>query len=92
MQRCDTLLMVGSSFPYAEFLPEEGHARGVQIDIDGRMLEPALPDGSRTSSATARATLRALLPLPEPPGRPQLARDASSATSRAGGRCSKRAR
>ncbi len=38
MQECDTLLMVGSSFPYSEFLPEEGEARGVQIDIDGRML------------------------------------------------------
>ena len=38
MMECDTLLMVGISFPYAEFLPEEGQARGVQIDIDGRML------------------------------------------------------
>ncbi|HEX5224401.1 MAG TPA: thiamine pyrophosphate-binding protein, partial [Solirubrobacteraceae bacterium] len=38
MQECDTLLMVGSSFPYSEFLPEEGKARGVQVDIDGRML------------------------------------------------------
>src|SRR5579884_2874951 len=33
MMECDTLLMVGSSFPYSEFLPEEGQARGVQIDI-----------------------------------------------------------
>ena len=38
MMNCDTLLMVGSNFPYSEFLPEEGQARGVQIDIDGRML------------------------------------------------------
>jgi pyruvate dehydrogenase (quinone) len=38
MMECDTLLMVGSSFPYSEFLPEEGQARGVQIDIDGKML------------------------------------------------------
>src|SRR3954453_18330808 len=38
MMGCDTLLLVGSSFPYSEFLPEEGQARGVQIDIDGRML------------------------------------------------------
>ena len=38
MKGCDTLLMVGSSFPYAEFLPEEGKARGVQIDIDGRLI------------------------------------------------------
>ncbi|MEX2535609.1 MAG: hypothetical protein WD273_08420 [Trueperaceae bacterium] len=34
MMECDTLLMVGSSFPYSEFLPKEGQARGVQIDID----------------------------------------------------------
>src|SRR5205814_2160222 len=32
MSECDTLLMVGSSFPYSEFLPQEGQARGVQID------------------------------------------------------------
>ncbi|MGE3472060.1 MAG: thiamine pyrophosphate-binding protein, partial [Vicinamibacterales bacterium] len=38
MNECDTLLMVGSSFPYSEFLPAEGQARGVQIDIDPRML------------------------------------------------------
>src|SRR5213076_2313504 len=34
MNECDTLLMVGSGFPYAEFLPAEGQARGIQIDID----------------------------------------------------------
>src|SRR3954469_17352382 len=38
MENCDTLLMVGSSFPYSEFLPEPGQARGVQIDHDARML------------------------------------------------------
>jgi pyruvate dehydrogenase (quinone) len=37
MMGCDTLLMIGSSFPYAEFLPKEGQARGVQIEIDGKM-------------------------------------------------------
>ena len=47
MMGCDTLLMVGSSFPYSEFLPEEGQARGVQIDIDGRMLGHPLPDGGQ---------------------------------------------
>jgi pyruvate dehydrogenase (quinone) len=41
MMGCDTLLMVGSSFPYSEFLPPEGQARGVQIDIDGKMLASA---------------------------------------------------
>ena len=40
---CDTLLIVGSSFPYSEFLPKEGQARGVQIDLDGRMLSLRYP-------------------------------------------------
>lgn len=43
MNECDTLLMVGSSFPYSEFLPKEGQARGVQIDIDSRMLNLRYP-------------------------------------------------
>ena len=43
MMACDTLLMVGSGFPYAEFLPEEGKARGVQIDIDPAMLSIRYP-------------------------------------------------
>lgn len=43
MMECDTLLMVGSSFPYSEFLPKEGHARGVQIDIDPKMLSLRYP-------------------------------------------------
>ncbi|HWT70715.1 MAG TPA: thiamine pyrophosphate-requiring protein [Oxalicibacterium sp.] len=43
MSDCDTLLMVGSAFPYSEFLPKEGAARGVQIDIDGRMLNLRYP-------------------------------------------------
>jgi len=43
MTERDTLLMVGSSFPYSEFLPKEGQARGIQIDIDGRMLSLRYP-------------------------------------------------
>jgi pyruvate dehydrogenase (quinone) len=43
MMDCDTQLMVGSSFPYSEFLPPEGAARGVQIDIDARMLSIRYP-------------------------------------------------
>lgn len=43
MRECDTLLMVGSSFPYAEYLPKEGQARGVQIDIDPTMLSLRYP-------------------------------------------------
>ncbi|MBV9838175.1 MAG: thiamine pyrophosphate-requiring protein [Solirubrobacterales bacterium] len=61
MQGCDTLLMVGSSFPYSEFLPEEGQARGVQIDIDGRMLGIRYPMEVNLVGDSAE-TLRALLP------------------------------
>ncbi len=64
MQECDTLLMVGSSFPYSEFLPEEGQARGVQIDLDGRMLGIRYPMEANLVG-DARATLRELLPLLE---------------------------
>ena len=63
MQECDTLLMVGSSFPYSEFLPEEGTARGVQIDIDGRMLGIRYPVevGLVGDSATTLRALRSQL-------------------------------
>jgi len=61
MQDCDTLLMVGSSFPYSEFLPEEGNARGVQIDIDGKMIGIRYPMEVNLVGDSAE-TLRALLP------------------------------
>jgi pyruvate dehydrogenase (quinone) len=64
MQECDTLLMVGSSFPYSEFLPEEGQARGVQIDLDGRMLGIRYPM-ELNLVGDAATTLRELLPLLE---------------------------
>lgn len=62
MSECDTLLMVGSSFPYSEFLPEEGQARGIQIDIDGRMLGMRYPM-ELNLIGDSRQTLRALIPL-----------------------------
>jgi pyruvate dehydrogenase (quinone) len=62
MQGCDTLLMVGSGFPYAEFLPAAGQARGVQIDIDPGMLGLRYPMEVNLIGDAA-ATLRALLPL-----------------------------
>jgi pyruvate dehydrogenase (quinone) len=64
MQRCDTLLVVGSSFPYSEFLPEEGEARGVQIDLDGTMLGLRYPM-EVALVGDAKETLRVLLPLLE---------------------------
>src|SRR5919201_4434533 len=61
MSECDTLLMVGSSFPYSEFLPKEGQARGVQIDLDGRRLSLRYPM-ELNLVGDAQATLRALIP------------------------------
>jgi pyruvate dehydrogenase (quinone) len=69
MTGCDALLMVGSSFPYSEFLPQEGKARGVQIDIDGRMVGIRYPMEVNLVG-DARETLRALIPkLERKPGR-----------------------
>ncbi|CAB3865471.1 thiamine pyrophosphate-requiring protein [Achromobacter ruhlandii] len=65
MNDCDTLLMVGTSFPYAEFLPREGQARAVQIDVDGRQLSLRYPVEVGLVG-DARLTLDALLPLLEP--------------------------
>ena len=62
MTDCDTLLMVGSSFPYSEFLPKEGHAKGIQIDLDGRMLGIRYPMDVNLQG-DSRDTLRELIPL-----------------------------
>jgi pyruvate dehydrogenase (quinone) len=62
MTECDTLLMVGSGFPYAEFMPEEGQARGVQIDIEPDMLSLRYPMEVNLVGDAAE-TLRLLLPL-----------------------------
>ncbi len=62
MMNCDTLLMVGSAFPYSEWLPPEGQARGVQIDIEGRMLSIRYPMEVNLVGDSA-TTLQALKPL-----------------------------
>jgi pyruvate dehydrogenase (quinone) len=62
MTECDTLLMIGSGFPYSEFLPEEGQARGVQIDIEPEMLSLRYPMEVNLVG-DAKETLKALLPL-----------------------------
>ncbi|MEA2448397.1 MAG: hypothetical protein QOG63_329 [Thermoleophilaceae bacterium] len=64
MGDCDTLLMVGSNFPFADWLPEPGQARGVQIDIDGRNVGMRYPMEVNLVG-DAGHTLRALLPLLE---------------------------
>jgi pyruvate dehydrogenase (quinone) len=62
MEGCDTLLVVGSSFPYSEFLPKEGQARGVQIDIDAKLVSVRYPMEVNLVGDSAE-TLRALIPL-----------------------------
>ena len=61
MEQCDTLLMIGSSFPYAEYLPRPGQARGVQIDIDPQLLSLRYPM-EVTLCGDSRNTLQALIP------------------------------
>jgi pyruvate dehydrogenase (quinone) len=65
MNEADTLLMIGSSFPYSEFLPDPKKARGVQIDLDGRMLNIRFPMEVGLVG-DAKETLRALMPLLRP--------------------------
>lgn len=62
MMECDTLLMVGSSFPYSEFLPKEGQAKAVQIDIDGKMLGIRYPMDINLQG-DSKGTLQQLIPL-----------------------------
>ncbi len=61
MMNCDTFFMIGSSFPYSEFLPKEGQAKGVQIDIQARMLSTRFPMDVNLHGETS-LTLKELLP------------------------------
>src|SRR2546427_9679364 len=62
MESCDTLLMIGTSFPYIEFLPKPGHARGVQIELDPMRIGLRYPVEVGLVGDSAR-TLQALLPM-----------------------------
>jgi pyruvate dehydrogenase (quinone) len=62
MMGCDTLLTVGSNFPYTQFLPELGQARAIQIDIDGALIGMRYPYELNLVGDAAR-TLQALIPL-----------------------------
>ncbi len=62
MMDCDTLLLVGTSFPYSEFLPKEGKAKAVQIDIDGRMLGLRYPVDLNLQG-DSKKTLQMVIPL-----------------------------
>ena len=61
IENCDTLLMVGSSFPYSEWLPQPGQARGVQIDIDGTLIGLRYPMEVNLVG-DSKETLQALIP------------------------------
>jgi len=61
MRDCDTLLTVGSSFPYTQFMPEFGQCRAIQIDVDGRFIGMRYPYEVNLV-ADAKAALRALIP------------------------------
>ncbi|HEY1262331.1 MAG TPA: thiamine pyrophosphate-binding protein, partial [Terriglobales bacterium] len=62
MEDCDTLLIVGSSFPYIEYLPKPGQARGVQVELDPKRIGLRFPvDVGLVGDS--RNTLRELIPL-----------------------------
>ena len=62
MSECDTLIMIGTSFPYMEFLPEPGQAKCVQIELDPTRIGLRHPvDVALTGDA--KTILQALLPL-----------------------------
>lgn len=62
MNDCDTLLMIGTGFPWSEFLPETGSARAVQIDVDPAMLSLRYPCEVNLQGSAAE-TLRLLVPM-----------------------------
>src|SRR5581483_7864297 len=62
LEKCDTLLMVGSSFPYIEFLPKPDQARGIQIDIDAMRIGLRYPVEIGIVG-DSKATLQALIPM-----------------------------
>lgn len=64
MSDCDTLLLIGTGFPYSEFLPKEGQARAVQIDIDAKRVSMRYPTEVNLIG-DAKETLKALIPLIE---------------------------
>src|SRR5206468_141545 len=64
MNKCDTLLMIGTSFPYSEWLPKPGQAKCVEIDIDGSLIGVRYPNDV-SLVGDSRDTLRALIPMLE---------------------------
>jgi thiamine pyrophosphate-dependent acetolactate synthase large subunit-like protein len=62
MEQCDTLFMIGTSFPYSRYLPRPGQARGVQLDIDHTRIGLRYPVEVGLVG-DAKPTLQALIPL-----------------------------
>src|SRR5205814_5149159 len=62
LEDCNTLLMVGSSFSYIEFMPKPDQARGVQIDLDPKRIGLRYPVEVGLVG-DSRNTLRELIPL-----------------------------
>src|SRR5690606_5211805 len=62
MENCDTLFMIGSNFPYVEYLPKPGTAKGVQIDHNARQLGIRYPMDVHLEG-DSKSTLQALIPL-----------------------------
>ncbi|MDT0641802.1 thiamine pyrophosphate-requiring protein [Zunongwangia sp. F363] len=62
MDECDTLLMIGTDFPYSEFLPKEGQAKAVQIDIEGKRLGTRYPTDVNLVG-DSKDTLAELIPM-----------------------------
>ncbi len=62
LEDCDTLLMVGTSFPYIEFMPEPGQAKGIQIELDPKRIGLRYPVEVGLIGDSA-ITLRELIPL-----------------------------
>src|ERR1700712_2249300 len=69
MRDCDTLLIIGSNFPYSQFLPEFGKARAVQIDLDGSLIGMRYPTQVNIV-ADAKAALGVLIPHLRPKADP----------------------
>ena len=62
VMNCDTFFMIGTSFPYAEWLPDEGSARGVEINIDGTLIGMRYPMDAHLVG-DSKETLKQLIPL-----------------------------
>ena len=89
MMGCDTLLTVGSNFPYTQFLPDLGQARAVQIDRSGKWIGMRYPYEINLVG-DAKTTLRALIPLLHAQDRPVAGGSGSRPTSPTGGQTAER--